>query len=68
MNVTHCFRCKKKPHEIDDYIQSAKYTGMTPEQYVREEEGTLNEEGRFCCDECYLALGMPSNPQGWRAP
>jgi hypothetical protein len=42
---------------------------MTPEQYVSAEEGTLNREnGHFACTTCYIKMGMPSSPRGWKAP
>jgi hypothetical protein len=42
---------------------------MTPEQYVRSEEGTFNlKNGHFACTACYINIGMPSSPRGWKAP
>lgn len=65
----HCFRCKRKPGEIEDVVMEASANAMTPDQYVMEEEGTLNDEGRFCCTACYITIGMPTAPfPGWRAP
>ncbi len=64
-----CIGCGKAPHEIEEYIEMAADEGMTPEQYVRLEEGTFNREnGHFCCTACYIAMGMPSRPRGWKAP
>ena len=56
-----CIGCNKKPDEIDEYIEAAAEEDMTPEQYVKEEEGTLNgfEKGRFYCTDCYIKAGMP---------
>jgi hypothetical protein len=55
-----CALCGKAPDEIDEYVVAAAVERMTPEEYVREEEGTLNPEtGRFWCTECYITLGMP---------
>lgn len=32
-------------------------------------EGTMNwENGHFACTECYIQMGMPSSPRGWKAP
>jgi len=65
---------------LDEFIQEADYITadgqkedpgfvMTPEQYVLEEEGTLNPvNGHFLCTPCYIAAGMPSSPTGWVAP
>jgi hypothetical protein len=42
---------------------------MTPEQVVREQEGTFNpRNGHFLCTDCYIKAGMPSSPVGWHAP
>jgi hypothetical protein len=42
---------------------------MTPDDFVREEEGTFNRSnGHFLCTDCYIAAGMPSSPEGWVAP
>lgn len=36
--------------------------------YVRSEEGTYNPaNGHFACDRCYIKIGFPSSPSGWRA-
>ena len=64
-----CAGCRKHPDELDEYIEPASEENMTPDEYVREEEGTYNpENGRFLCTECYIAAGMPSHPKGWRVP
>lgn len=44
-------------------------TPMTPDDYVWQEEGTLNQEnGHFYCTTCYIAIGMPSSSSGWVCP
>lgn len=69
-----CIGCGKSPADIDEYSPAAvrEYSGdpdMTPDQYVWEEEGTLNREnGHFLCTSCYIRAGMPSSPRGWQAP
>lgn len=64
-----CIACKKHPREIEEYIDMGKVEGMTPEDFVREEEGTYNpENGHFLCTECYIRAGQPSSPNGWVAP
>jgi len=64
-----CVRCNHSPSELDEYIDAARRENMTPDDYVWEEEGTLNREnGHFVCTECYLAVGMPSSPRGWVTP
>lgn len=64
-----CAKCGKRPDELDEYIESAADAGMTPDAYVRAEEGTYNPEvNRFVCTPCYCDMGMPSSPEGWKAP
>lgn len=64
-----CIGCNKKASELEEYIEVAKDEDMTPEDYVREEEGTYNHNnGHFLCTLCYIRYGMPSNPWGWVAP
>ena len=42
---------------------------MTPEKYVKTEEGTYNKNnGHFLCTECYIKDRMPATPEGWVAP
>lgn len=63
-----CFRCGKSAYETDAYDP---YMGPddTRAMACRREEGTYNpDQNTFACDECYLAIGMPSSPSGWRAP
>jgi hypothetical protein len=62
-------RLHKKASELEEYIEIAKVEEMTPDDYVREEEGTYNpENGHFLCTPCYVEAGMPSGPHGWVAP
>jgi hypothetical protein len=64
-----CSGCGKKPDELVEYIEAASEAGMTPEAYVRAEEGTYNpSNGHFLCTPCYCDAGMPSSPTGWVAP
>lgn len=68
-----CNGCGKSPSEIDEYVSAAneRHSGvadMTPDEYVWQEEGTLNREsGHFLCTDCYVKAGMPSSPRGWTA-
>lgn len=70
----YCLGCKRKPNEIQEYIDAASPEcyggeGVTPEGYVWKEEGTLNlENGHFLCTDCYIKAGQPSSPRGWVAP
>ena len=64
-----CFRCLRHPSQIPTYVLSGETDGITAAEYVRREEGTLNvETGHFACDDCYIAIGMPTSPRGWTAP
>lgn len=64
-----CIGCGKKPEELDEYVEPATAYGMTIEDYIWEEEGTLNKRnGHFLCTPCYVRAGMPTAPRGWKAP
>lgn len=64
-----CVGCQKSPADIEEYVDAAESCGVTPEIYVRQEEGTYNEaNGHFLCTDCYIAAGMPTSPGGWVTP
>ena len=64
-----CVGCGRRPSEIAEYREAARALHMTPNDYVRTEEGTYNKANEhFLCTECYIAAGMPSSPHGWVAP
>jgi hypothetical protein len=63
-----CFRCKRVASEIPGIVETAEVEEMTPQEYARE-DGTYNSvTGHFACDKCYIEIGMPSGPFGWKAP
>ena len=65
-----CRGCRKHPAEIQEYIDAGLDFGLTAEEFVRQQEGTYNEEtGGFLCTDCYLKAGSPSLPwpHSWRA-
>lgn len=63
----HCGLCCRVPATIPGISDYAAREGLTPDEYVWREEGTLNRDtGQFACDACYIKLGMPSGPNGWR--
>lgn len=63
-----CMKCKRTPDMIEEYVEGAAEMGVTPDVYVRVEEGTYNpDKERFACTDCYIEMGMPTAPQGWRA-
>lgn len=64
-----CIGCGKPPEAFEIY--STVYTGqeISNDEYVWHEEGTLNRKnGHFVCDQCYIDAGMPTSPEGWKAP
>lgn len=70
-----CFRCGKTPEELAEYIDGAENDPSTPDahetptEWMKNNDGTYNPSTRhFCCTECYIAIGMPSSPRGWKAP
>lgn len=64
-----CIGCKLRPGDIPEYIEMASLEDMTPEEFVRTEEGTYNlDNGHFACTTCYIRMGLPTEPFGWVAP
>lgn len=62
-------KCGRYPNEISEYVDAAEVENTIPDDYVRWNEGTFNpENGHFLCTACYIAIGMPSGPRGWRCP
>lgn len=64
-----CVGCRKYAGELEEYIGMGKIEEMTPDEFVRSEEGTYNpQSGHFLCTKCYIEAGMPSSRHGWCAP
>jgi hypothetical protein len=64
-----CIGCNKRPDELEEYIECAGACGMTPDEFVKAEEGTYNpENGHFACTDCYIKMGMPVAEPRWIAP
>lgn len=64
-----CVGCLRTPDEIPAIVSYAEDEGLSPDEWVWQEEGTLNSSnGHFTCDGCYIKFGMPSAPGGWVAP
>jgi len=60
-----CGGCGKRPEDDSLIVLFAQYKGLTPDQYIWQQEGTLNDEtGLYACDGCYIKLGMPANSSG----
>lgn len=66
----YCFRCGKPASSfIAGAMMAQDDEPISPAEYVRREEGTYNPDtNRFACDACYIAIGMPTAPEGWKAP
>lgn len=64
-----CIKCYKRPEDIPEYAEDAAAREMSPDDYVKDEEGTYNAaNGQFLCNDCYIKAGMPTTPGGWVAP
>ena len=64
-----CIGCIKTPDEIYEYSQDATESSLSPDEYVKREEGTYNSKnGHFLCTACYIKAGQPSSSSGWVAP
>jgi len=66
----YCCRCGRPASSFREYVQGALEECLASAvDYVRHEEGTYNRAtNRFACDGCYIAIGMPTAPNGWKAP
>lgn len=55
-----CIGCNREPQEINEYVRFAAEEGLTPDEFVRRSEGTLNRfTGHFWCTACYIEAGQP---------
>lgn len=64
-----CLGCIRTPEEIYEYLPQSTDSKLSPDEYVKSEEGTYNREnGHFLCTVCYINAGSPSSPSGWKAP
>lgn len=65
-----CIGCNKPPEQLEEYVTLSQEEGLSPDEYVRREEGTYNREnGHFLCTLCYFKAGCPTAPgSGWKAP
>lgn len=64
-----CMACGRIPADIPGIVDYAEWEEMTPDEWVRSEEGTYNPvNGHFLCDEDYIKAGMPSSSHGWVCP
>lgn len=47
--------CKREAKDIPSVVQFAQENAMTPEEFIKAEEGTYNPvTGHFLCDPCFL--------------
>lgn len=52
-----CEFCLRKPSEIEDYIVAADECDLSPNEYVKKEEGSYNRSTKtFCCPTCYSKM------------
>jgi hypothetical protein len=70
-----CAVCRKHPKDIEEYVEAASAWNdefddddeLSPDEYCRAEEGTYNEDNNlFVCTACYIRIGMPTSPSGWK--
>ncbi len=58
--ILHCAKCRKTPSELNEYQSDMTGEDIQPDDYVWENEGTLNKDlGLFWCTKCYIEIGMP---------
>jgi hypothetical protein len=64
--------CNRFAHQIPECVEQAADIGLTPGDWVKQNEGTYNYmSNHFACTECYIRIGMPANPypqSNWVAP
>jgi hypothetical protein len=54
--------CRALARDEPDY-----YTGGPAD--VAREDGTYNRaSNQYACTRCYIGIGMPSSPTGWKVP
>jgi hypothetical protein len=59
--------CKRAATDIPSLVSFAKEVGETAND-IAMQDGTYNPDtNEFCCDDCYVELGAPTSPTGWRA-
>ncbi len=59
--------CDRSAANIPEVVEQANDNGETPNDWAMQ-DGTYNPDtNEFCCDQCYVRLGAPSSPTGWRA-
>lgn len=64
-----CVKCGKTPNELSEYRDFWKEYGASSAEDMARDDGTYNREtGNFVCTDCYIEIGMPSSPSGWKAP
>lgn len=64
-----CFRCLCVPFEDPDCVSLVEGEDDITPDVVAREDGTYNgDENTYCCTRCYIEIGQPSSPTGWKAP
>lgn len=55
-----CSICNREPKDILEYKMASDENGISPEEYIKQEEGTYNPLHKiFYCTNCYISIGMP---------
>lgn len=63
-----CIGCRRGPTDIPEYFPDECEIDDVVE-WITEENDTYNPaNGHFACTACYVQMGMPTTPQGWKAP
>lgn len=59
--------CERYAEDMED-IDNWREEDETRSEYIMNNDGTYDPAtGFFACDRCYIMLGQPSSPQGWKA-
>jgi len=59
--------CERYAEDME-YIDNWREEDETRSEYIMNNDGTYDPAtGFFACDRCYIMLGQPSSPQGWKA-
>ena len=59
--------CKRSARDIPEVVEFGVETERTPDEVARDDGTWHPQTDEFACDECYIALGSPTAPNGWKA-
>lgn len=67
MDEPSCPYCGRMASDIPSVAGFAAEEEISLAEFARW-DGTYNSEtNHFACDECYVTMGAPSTPSGWKA-